>query len=941
MWWSHGRLSVMLLGVTSAVSQPAAAANLPHRLSSFVGREAERAEVAARLEERRLLTLTGVGGCGKTSLALEVARDVGARFSDGVFWVELAPVSDPRLVAPALARSVGIRPLPGETELDAVVAVLAVRRALVILDNCEHVIERCAEVVEGLLLRCGATTVLATSRAPLQLSGEAEWRVPSLGLPRGAGVDSDVEVALDSDAVRLFTDRARLVQRDFSLNEDTVGPTVEICRRLDGIPLAIELAAGRMRLLSLEQIAHGLDDALGLVAGRAPTAPPRHRTLRASIEWSYDLLDPVQQLLFGRLGVFVGGFTLGLAEAVCIGPELPADELLDVLEALVEHSLVQVVDSDGPPRYRLLETVRQYALERVEQAAELGVVRDRHRDAMLALAESQREAVGGPRMAEALAGIDAEAANAMAAIDHAVATSPEKAQRLCIALGSWFRHRGLLMEGVRACEAALAAGPAPSALRARVMSTQAFLLGVQGEFDRSIALANQAHDLAKDLGDDEAALHALLTAANFQMFTDPAAAAGSLERCLELGLRREDDWVATRSAMLLATVAWFQQDTDRCEAYVVAHRQRTEAVGDRQTLALALLAQGGSLYATLDHDRAAVLLREAVEVAQETGDPLAEGTLRMVLGRIHLAAGEPRAALENVRDVRERLRAVGQFYYLAWAALTEGIAHAACGDLQTARVMLEPIVAGTLGGARNAIVWAQVDLAEVLRLAGEEETSRAQATAALAAAEAIGNPWYAAKARLTLGWLSARRGQWREAERLHNEALAAIAERGLRLELPSALEALAHVAAGMRGYEEAARLLGAADRCRRERGPVPWPAHHAEIQPLIRELRDATGKEDFERAFAEGEALTDDEVLAWARRGWGPRRRPAAGWESLTPAELDVVRHAAAGLTNPEIGAKLFIARATVKAHLAHIYAKLGVSNRTELAALAAERLRE
>ena len=276
----------MLPGVTSAVSQPAAEFNLPHRLSSFVGREAERAEVAARLEETRLLTLTGVGGCGKTSLALEVARDLGSRFPDGVFWVELAPVSDPGLIAPALARSVGVRPLPGETELGAAVAALAARRALVVLDNCEHLIERLAEVVEGLLLRCGATTVLTTSRAPLRLSGEAEWRVPSLALPRRVGVHADVEAALDSDAVRLFADRARLVRRGFSLDAGTVGPAVEICRRLDGIPLAIELAAGRMRLLSVEQIARGLDDALGLVAGSAPSAPPRQRTLRASIDWS-------------------------------------------------------------------------------------------------------------------------------------------------------------------------------------------------------------------------------------------------------------------------------------------------------------------------------------------------------------------------------------------------------------------------------------------------------------------------------------------------------------------------------------------------------------------------------------------------------------------------------------------------------------------------------
>jgi predicted ATPase/DNA-binding CsgD family transcriptional regulator len=927
--------------VTSGVTQTAAPTSLPYRLSSFVGREAERAEVAARLEETRLLTLTGVGGCGKTSLALEVARDVGARFPDGVFWVELASVSDAGLVASAVARSVGVRPLPGERELDATVAVLAARRALVVLDNCEHVIERCAEVVEGLLLRCGATTVLVTSRAPLQLSGEAEWRLPPLSLPPRVGADTDVEAALESDAVRLFADRARLVERRFSLDASTVRPVVEICRRVDGIPLAIELAAGRVRLLSVEQIARGLDDALGLVAGSARTAPPRQRTLRASLDWSYDLLDPAQRLLLRRLGVFVDGFTLSLAEAACVNAELPAGGLLDLLGGLVEHSLVQVVDSVGAARYRLLETVRQYALARLEQAAELRAARDRHCDAMLALADGQREAMGGPRMVAALATIDAEAANAMAAIDHALATSPEKAQRLCIALGSWFRHRGRLREGVRACEAALAAGPAPPALRARTLSTHAFLLGVQGDFDACLAFANEAQDLAKDAGDDEAALHALLTAANFQMFIDPPAAAGSLQRCLELALRHEDDWVAARSAALLATVAWFQQDVERCDAYVRAHRDRLEAVGDRQTLALARLAQGGSRYATLDHERAASLLREAIAVAQEVGDPLAEGTPRIVLCLIRIASGEPRAALEEVRELRRRLLGHGQFYFLAWAALTEAMALAACGDLPAARATLEPIVAGELVGPRHGATWAQLELAEVLRLAGDEDGARAHATAALAAAATLGNPWYAAKARLTLGRLSARGQEWREAEQLHHEALAAIAERGLALELASVLEALAEVAAGLRAFDEAARLLGAAARRRRERGPASGPDHNAEIQALRGRLHTAMGEADLHHVYASGEALVDGEVISWVQRGRGPRRRPVAGWDSLTPAELEVVRHAAAGLTNPEIGEKLFVARATVKAHLAHVYAKLGVSNRTELATLAAERLRE
>jgi len=929
----------MLLDVMPAVVEFGPSGSLPRRLSTFVGRELERVEVAARLGETRLLTLTGVGGCGKTSLALQLARQVGAGFPGGVFWVELAPLADPGEVAVALARSVGVRPLPGQSDLRAAVGFLAERRALVVVDNCEHVIERSAEVVEALLVGCGEASVLATSRVPLRLPGEAEWRVPSLGLPTGSGVG--VDVALDSDAVRLFVDRARLVRAGFLLDESTVGPVVEICRRLDGIPLAIELAAGRLRLLSVGQIARGLDDALGLVAGSARTALPRHRTLRASLEWSYELLDPIQQLLFRRLGVLVSGFTLPLAEAVAVDARLPADRMLDVLGSLVEHSLVQVIQEAATSRYRLLEAVRQYALERLEQTGELAAARDRHLAAVLALAERQRDEVGGPRMAEAIATIDAAAANALSAIDHAVATSPERAQRLAIALFPWFRARGRLREGGSACEAALAADPAPSSLRAGVMSTYAHLLGIQGDFDRAIAMAGEAREIAEALGDEATMLKALVTAASFQALADPTAAAEPLERCLELGLRRRDDWVVARSAMPLANVAFWQQDAKACDAYVDAHRRRIEAVGDRWTLAGVLTAQGGSRYATLEHRGAAELLGEAIAAAREIGDPVSEGAPRVLLALIRISAGEAGAALDEVRRVRERLLVQGHFYYLPWVVLVEALARAACGDLPAAATALESVITGKRGSARAPIVWARIELAEVLRLLGESDASRVQATRGLEAAQALGNPWYEAKGRLTLGRLSAVREEWRAAERLHHEALAAIAARGLRLELPSALEALAEAAVGVRSHEQAARLLGAAERGRHEGGPVPWPSQDAERRALGHKLREALGDQAFARAFREGAAMTDDEVVAWIRRTRGPRARPAAGWDSLTPAELEVVRHASAGLTNPEIGERLFIARATVKAHLAHVYAKLGVTNRTELATLAARRARE
>jgi DNA-binding CsgD family transcriptional regulator len=452
-------------------------------------------------------------------------------------------------------------------------------------------------------------------------------------------------------------------------------------------------------------------------------------------------------------------------------------------------------------------------------------------------------------------------------------------------------------------------------------------------------MAHEASELAEATGDEPTMLRALVTAANFQAFADPASAAELLDRCLELGLDRHDDWVVTRTAMVHALVAWFQQDADLCAAHVAAYGGRMDTVGDRWTIAGALTAQAASLYPCLEHDRASALLAEAIGHGQAIGSPVVEGAARLHMALIEISAGEAAAALEVVQRARESLVAQAQFYWLPWAVMFEALGRAACGDLPEAAKLLQCVIEGEFGSARHAIVWAEVELAEVLRLACGTEAGVDQATHGLAGAEALQNPWLAAKARLTLGHLAARSGEWRAAERLHHEALDAIARSGLRLELASALEALAEVATGMRTSKDAARLLGAADRARRDRGPIAWPAHDAEVQQLRRNVRDAVGNDAYERAFAEGAAMTDDAIVAWSRRGRGPRVRPAAGWDSLTPAELEVVRHAAAGLSNPEIAERLFIARATVKAHLAHIYAKLGVANRTELAARAAERL--
>ena len=320
--------------------------NLPQRLTSFVGRERELEQLRQALEETRLLTLTGAGGCGKTRLALQTVADCLGSYSDGAWWVELAPLAEPELLGDALAEALGIRPLPGVTALEAACAHLAARRAVVVLDNCEHLLEAAGQAAEALLQACPRLTVLATSRAPLGLSGETDWRVPSLSLPAETQ-SSTLNATAPSDAVRLFIERARKVRSDVVLTAESAPSVARICRGLDGIPLAIELAAARVRMMSIEQIAAGLSDRFRLLTGGARDALPRAQTLRASVDWSHDLLDDDERTLFRRLGVFAGGWTLDAVEEVCAGNGLDRAAILDLLGSLVAKSLV-VVEEHGP-----------------------------------------------------------------------------------------------------------------------------------------------------------------------------------------------------------------------------------------------------------------------------------------------------------------------------------------------------------------------------------------------------------------------------------------------------------------------------------------------------------------------------------------------------------------------------------------------------------------
>ena len=359
--------------------------NLPSELSSFVGRKAELEQTVALLARSRLLTLTGVGGVGKTRLALHLASDALDHHADGVWWLELAPLQDPGLVGTTLVAALRVRPLPGQSETDAAVSYLCGREALLVFDNCEHVLEPVGRLVEAPLRGCPRLRVLATSREPLGVEGETDWRVPSLSLAGDS--DRPREDPTASDAARLFAERAAEVTAGFSVTAENTLAVIRICRAVDGIPLALELAAARVRLLSVDQIADGLADSLRLLSRGPRTRRPRQQRLRASIAWSNELLNEQERMLFRRLAVFLGGFTLEAAQEICSDEALPAPEVLDLLDALVQKSLTEAEPQGSGVRCRLLEPVRQYALERLAEAGEAEKLRDRHRDAYLAVAE--------------------------------------------------------------------------------------------------------------------------------------------------------------------------------------------------------------------------------------------------------------------------------------------------------------------------------------------------------------------------------------------------------------------------------------------------------------------------------------------------------------------------------------------------------------------------
>lgn len=516
--------------------------NLPPQLTSFVGRKRELAELQALARAHRLVTVIGTGGTGKTRLMVQTAAELVGEQPDGVWLVELAPISDPDLIMQAVARGLGIRDSLGRPLGETVIDFLRTKSLLLLIDNCEHLIVNVAELAEQVLAACPAISLMASSREALGVAGERVFQVPSLSLPDAVGEADEHANAGDgwfadvgaAEAVRLFVDRATAVLPSFSLTPSDAPAVVEICRRLDGIPLAIELAAARVPLLSVQEIAQRLGDRFRLLTGGRRTALPRQQTLQALIDWSWDLLTDDERMLLRRLSVFAGGCTIEAAVDVARLPdEVPAagDPSLDMLEVigrLVGRSLV-VVDRSGSTRYRLLETIRQYARDRLVAAGETSVLRNQHLAFYLRLALEAEPALVGPDMVAWLARLDAEADNLRTALDWAFEEDPLSAMRLSVALAVYWRSRSLA-EGLaylrRAAELARSL-PASSGesdgertmLVARVLALAADASWMVGSASAGLPWARESLHIARQVGDARTLAEALSAMAMTTMFS--------------------------------------------------------------------------------------------------------------------------------------------------------------------------------------------------------------------------------------------------------------------------------------------------------------------------------------------------------------------------------------------------------------------------------------
>lgn len=910
--------------------------NLPTSLTSFVGRNSERADLRHLLRNSRLVTLTGSGGVGKTRLALELAHDQIDAYPDGVWFVDLTLVSEGGLLPDVAAEALGLKELPFQDRRDQLLSALSDSLCLIVLDNCEHVIGASASFVDELLRACPRVALLATSREPLGVSGEVTFQVPPLSLPPEGG-DATLHEATEFDSIQLFVKRAQLADPHLVLDDQTIPTVVGICRRLDGVPLALELAAARVRSLNIDEIEEGLDKRFQLLTGGPRTVLSRQQTLLASVEWSHELLTAEQKAVFRRLGAFVGYFSAAAAHAVCGGDKL--EDVSETFRSLVERSLVQVERTRSGAPYRLLETLREFAVRKLKEADELHSARDRHLDHYANIAISLENRLRGPDLQSSAELLANEHDNLRWALDWGALHHPQKALRMTAALSIYWFARGHWTEARQRAAAALEASDVDPVVRGSALAEVALIAAAGLDAPTAVTYGEAALDLGRSVDNRSVIASALSALGSVYAFIDPMRARPLIAESTAISNEAGLEYVYMRGQMTAAIVEAQCGELGAARGMFEVASDRARDAGIDLVLVPNRLWLSWTCAMQGDFGDARSVANEGVEICRRLANPQFEGYLTSTLSWIAASTGEYERALdlaEEARAIAERLTdpagLVGALLTLTTVAFAEGKLDQAEHHLDEAIPLSDAI------GPRWSYAYALVTKSELRRCRGAVGEALSTARAAREVAQGMSNRWVDCVARVTEARALLEDLELEAATRLLQEALPTLTDLDAKLDLVGALNTLGGVAATAESWEDAARLFHTADQLCKRTGYVPPAPQTEDRSAWITRVSGNLDDSSLERVRRDAVAAGVEGVIEHVTRGWGPRSRPRTGWASLTPTELKVVELVAEGLTNPQIGERMFISRRTVQTHLTHIFAKLGMASRSELAAEATRR---
>ena len=805
-------------------------ANLPFQLSSFVGRSKELLDIAGLIASNRLTTLVGPGGMGKTRLSLNIGEQVLRDYAHGVWFVELAPIADALLLPRTVAIALGLSDEPQRPVIDMLSDYLHRKNMLLILDNCEHLVDACAQIADILLKKCPHLKILATSREALNIVGEAVYQVPSLQVPN---MQQLVEDFRNYESVRLFEERARLAKTDFSLTAENTIPIAQICTRLDGIPLAIELAAARVNLFSIEQIATQLQESLALLTGGSRTALPRHQTLQAAIDWSYDLLLPREQIFFQRLSVFVNGWTLEAAQAVASDEKIKSEAIVDLLAQLIKKSLVHTKEQQGTTRYQMLETIRQYACEKLRASGDSEATQDRHLAYFVRLAERAEPYLRGFEMVMWLDQFESELDNLRAALRWAQETEVEAQLRLASAL-LWFWHiRGHRYEGIDWLEQGLSIevmergdGSITSSramIRGKALNASGELMG-ESSIGKAAERFEESLELFKQLGTP--GKHGMAFALN--------------------GLARWTD-TKTRKAMQEQSLILFRD------------------VGDKFGAAECLMPLAA--YARLEGDfaRARALGKEQLALYNEIGDRDGVAIAHAELGNTSLVEGDYQQAMKLYERSLAGFREVGNKWGIVLVLSCLSIAEKGLGNHEQAtRTLEEALAMAQALGDKSLIADRLDDLGKVAWVQGDYELAANRYKEELGMSREAENKDATASALLGLGRVAQSQENLAAAHSFYSEAIMVARETGKAWIVAKHLAALANLILAQKQPEKAARVFGAIENLVPYIGLEMSIEERAEYERARIATYGALGEETLAVALAKGQALTMEQAIAYA-----------------------------------------------------------------------------